>query len=228
MIPPEVRVIKPGLEAPLTDVQRLFVVAFDEGVTTGWWVGRVEIAALVSGGLRGAALGARDPSRWAWNAGYFQGPEMWQAELMMALVRGTWMHGDGEFGLGAQSDMFVVVGEAYKSRLIGDDATVLSPVRVQSMFRQLSWRAPFPFVLANIVDAMKVFTDHRLQMYNLWSGVAGRTGEHQRDATRYGALIMRNLARESELGLMEARMPWMQSVPGRLKDDHANLEKHKS
>jgi hypothetical protein len=224
VIPPEVRVIKPGLEAPLTNVQRLFVVAFDEGVTTGWFVGRVEIAALVAGGLRGAALGSVDPSRWAWNAGSFRGPEMWQAELMMALVRGTWMYGDGEFDLGDQSDMFVVVGEAYKSRMIGDDATVLSPVRVQSMFRQLSWRAPFPFVLANIVDAMKVFTDHRLQMYHLWSGPAGKAGEHQRDATRYGALIMRNLARESELAVMEKRMPWMSSV----KDDHGNIEKDKN
>lgn len=209
--PAQVRVIKPGLEAPLTDVQRLFVVAFDEGVTSGWFVARVELAALVSGGLRGVALGPADPSRWAWAAGSFRGPEPWQAELMMALVRGTWMHGFGEFSLGSDSDLFVVVGEAYQSRLIADDATVLSPVRVQAMFRALSWRAPFPFVRASIVDAMRTFTDHRLRMYNLWSGPDGASGEHQRDATRYGALVMRSLCTASHLSSMEGRMPWLSS-----------------
>lgn len=208
-IPKQVRVIKPGLEAPLTDAQRLFVVAFDEGVTTGWFVGRVELGALVSGGLRGAVLGARDPSRWAWNAGYFRGPEPWQAELMMALVRGTWMHGFGEFGLGAESDLFVVVGEGWQQRLMGDDATILAPIRIQSMFRALSWRAPFPYVRAGISDAMSVFTDHRLRMYNLWSGEEGAMGEHQRDATRYGALIMRSMAIASSLAEMERKMPWL-------------------
>jgi hypothetical protein len=209
VIPDQVRTIKPGLDAPLTDVQRLFVVAFDEGVTTGWFVGRVAVDALITGGLRGAALGPVDPSRWAWSAGRFVGPEPWQAELMMALVRGTWMYGDGEFGLGRESDLFVVVGEGFKLRMIGDDETLLSPVRVQSMFRSLSWRAPFPFVRASIVDAMKVFTDHRLRMYNLWSGPDGASGEHQRDATRYGALVMRGLALGGALQEMESRMPWL-------------------
>lgn len=222
MIPPQVRVIKPGLEAPLTDVQRLFVVAFDEGVTTGWFVARVSVAALLAGGLRGAALGASDPSRWAWNAGRFTGPEPWQAELMMALVRGTWMHGDGEFTLGRESDLFVVVGEAWKQRMMGDDATILAPPRIQAMFRALSWRAPFPFVRASISDAMEVFTDHRLRMYNLWSGPDGKTGEHQRDATRYGALVMRGLALGGALEKMEERMPWLNGgfevAPGNSKN----------
>lgn len=208
--PEVVRTIKPGLEAPLTDEQRLFVVAFDEGVSTGWFVARVSLDALVSGGLRGAALGAADPSRWAWNAGRFTGPEPWQAELMMALVRGTWMYGDGEFDQGRDSDLFIVVGEGWRQRLMGDDATVLAPVRIQSMFRMLSWRAPFPFVLANISDAMNVFTDHRLRMYNLWSGPEGAVGEHQRDATRYGALVMRGLSVERELRAIESKMPWLQ------------------
>lgn len=220
MIPEEIRTLKPGLDAPVEDYQRLFVVAFDPGVQTGWFVGRVAVDALLRGGLRGVTVGKGiDPSVWAWSAGRFRGPEPWQAELMMALVRGTWMYGDGVFDRGPDSDLFVVVGEGYKSRLIADDATVLAPVRIQSMFQQLSWRAPFPFVLANIGDAMQVFTDHRLRMYNLWSGPDGADGEHQRDATRYGALVARSLSVEKELNSMEARMPW-------LKDDHGNIEKH--
>lgn len=210
MIPEQVRVLKPELPAPLTDVQRLFVVAFDEGVTTGWFVCRVEVAALLAGGLRGVAVGRHiDPSVWCWSAGYFQGPEPWQAELMMALVRGTWMHGFGEFGLGKDSDLFVVVGEGWKQREMGDDATILAPVRVQAMFRALSWRAPFPFVLANITDAMHVFTNARLRAFNLWSGPDGKLGEHQRDATRYGALVLRSLASEGRLAEIESRMPWL-------------------
>jgi hypothetical protein len=211
VIPAQLRVIKPGLDAPVDDVQRLFVVAFDEGVSTGWFVGRVAVEALLAGGLRGAALGPVDPSRWAWNAGRFTGPEPWQAELMMALVRGTWMHGFGEFDLGPDSDLFVVVGEGWQQRIMGDDATILSPIRIQSMFRCLSWRAPFPYVRASISDAMNVFTDARLKAFNLWSGPDGDDGEHQRDATRYGALILRSLAIGAGTALadMEKKMPWL-------------------
>jgi hypothetical protein len=219
VIPPQVRVIKPGLEAPLLNVQRCFVVAFDEGVTTGWCVMRIAVADLLAGGLRGvtvgrgaAGLGAGDPSVFAWNSGTFRGPEPWQAELMMALVRGTWMHGDGEFEAGRESDMFIVVGEAWRQREMGDDATILAPIRIQSMFRALSWRAPFPFVRASISDAMQVFTDHRLRMYNLWSGEDGDKGEHQRDATRYAALVVRGLAVGNALGEMEKRMPWLENI----------------
>jgi len=209
VIPEQIRVIKPELAAPLTDAQRLFVVAFDEGVSTGWFVARVELNALAAGGLRGVAVRSPDPSVFAWSAGCLTGPEPWQAELMMALVRGTWMHGFGEFDLGRESDLFVVVGEMWKQREMGDDETILSPVRIQSMFRALSWRAPFPFVRANIVDAMKVFTDERLRAFNLWSGVKGKDGEHQRDATRYGGLVIRACAQRGRLEELESKMPWM-------------------
>lgn len=209
MIPEMVRSIKPGLAAPLTDAQRLFVVAFDPGWTTGWFVARVDLDSLLSVGLRGVALRSPNPDVFAWNAGSFTGPEAWQAELMMALVRGTWLHGFGEFKLGTDSDLFVVVGEGFKARMIGDDESVLSPVRLQAAFRQLSWRAPFPYVLANINDAMQTFTDHRLKMFNLWSGKAGKDGEHQRDATRYGSLIVRSCAQAERLAELEAKMPWL-------------------
>jgi len=209
VIPESPRVIRPGFDEPLTDVQRLFIVAFDPGWTTGWFVCRVALDELRTAGLRGVALAAADPSVFAWRAGSFKGSEPWQAELMMALVRGTWMHGGGEFALGAESDLFIVVGEDYKSRMIGDDASVLSPVRIQAMFRMLSWRAPFPWVLAGIPDAMNTFTDHRLRMFNLWSGVAGAEGEHQRDATRYGALYLRRAADPQWLQFIESKMPWL-------------------
>jgi hypothetical protein len=215
MIPEQIRTIKPELPAPVTDVQRLFVVAFDEGVTTGWFVGRVAVDALLAGGLRGVTTGrGADPSVWAWTSGRFRGPEPWQAELMMALVRGAWMYGDGEFEQGSESDLFIVVGEGWKQREMGDDATILAPIRIQSMFRALSWRAPFPFVRANITDAMQVFTDHRLRMFNLWSGVDGKDGEHQRDATRYGALVLRSLASEKSLSEIEKKMPWLRDDLG--------------
>lgn len=209
MVPEEVRVVKPGLPAPIADVQRLFVVAFDPGVTTGWFVARVSVEDLMSGGLRGVAVRSPDPDVFAWDAGAFTGPEPWMAERMMAIVRGTWMHGFGEFDNGVDSDLFLVVGEDWRQRLMGDDETVLAPVRIQAAFRQLSWRAPFPFVLANIGDAMKVFTDERLRNFNLWSGPDGTRGEHQRDATRYGSLIIRSCSQMRWLDNVSSRMPWL-------------------
>lgn len=208
--PPAVRVLKPGLDAPLTDTARLFVVAFDPGVRTGWCVMRVSLAALRAGGLRGVALANPDPSVFAWAAGYIQGPEPWQAELMMALCRGTWMHGFGEFKLGPESDLFVCAIEKFQLRVMADDAELLSPVRVPAAFGALAWRAPFPMLWSPIPDAMRVFTDARLRAFNLWSGPAGLIGEHQRDATRHAALLVRKCVEPEWLEALEKRMPWLQ------------------
>jgi len=213
MIPEPVRVIKPGFDGGVADTQKLFVVAFDEGVTSGWCAMRIQLDALLEGGLRGVILRSPDPDVFAWSSGFFKGPEPWQAELMLALVRGTWHHGEGEFGLGRDSDLLVVVGEAYKSRMIGDDATVLAPVRVQAMFRGLSWREPWPFLRSPIPDAMATLPDARLKAFNLWSGVAGKDGEHQRDATRYAAMTARRCSDVGWLAELESRMPWISEKP---------------
>lgn len=211
MIPEQVRVLKPGLDGGVSDTQKLFVVAFDPGVTTGWCVMRVQVAALLREGLRGVALAHPDPELFAWNTGYFRGPEPWQAELMMALCRGTWMHGEGEFRLGPESDLFAVAIEQFRLREMGDDETLLAPVRIPAAFRALSWRAPFPVVWSGIPDAMKTFTDHRLRALNLWSGVVGQLGEHQRDATRHAAMLVRRCLEEKWLRSLESKMPWLVS-----------------
>lgn len=212
VIPEMIRVIKPELDGGVADTQKLFVVAFDPGVSTGWCVMRVQLDALAAVGLRGVALGHPDPDVFSWRAGYFRGPEPWQAELMMALCRGTWMHGEGQFSEGVDSDLFVVVMEKFQLRTLGEDETLLSPVRIPAAFRSLSWRAPFPVLWSAIPDAMKTFTDHRLRMFNLWSGPDGEVGEHQRDATRHAAMLVRKCIEPAWLGALEGGMPWMSSL----------------
>lgn len=210
MIPEQIRVIKPGFEGGVADTQKLFVVAFDPGEKTGWCVMRVQLDALLAGGLRGVALAHPDPDVFSWNAGYFQGPEPWQAELMLALVRGCWSFGDGEFEMGSDSDLFIVVIEQFKLRMISMDDNLLSPVRIPAAFGALNWRVgAWPVLWSPIPDAMKVMTDERLRSFNLWSGVAGRDGEHQRDATRHAALWVRKCAEEKWLRVLEEKMSWM-------------------
>lgn len=209
VIPEMIRVIKPELDGGVADTQKLFVVAFDPGVSTGWCVMRVQLDALLRVGLKGVALGHPDPDVFSWRAGYFRGPEPWQAELMMALCRGTWMHGEGVFDQGSSSDLFVAVMEKFQLRTLGEDETLLSPVRIPAAFRAISWRAPFPVIWSAIPDAMKTFTDHRLNMFNLWSGQAGEVGEHQRDATRHAAMLVRKCIEAPWLAMLEARMPWL-------------------
>lgn len=207
--PDEVRIIKPGFDGGVTDSQKLFVVSFDMGGTSGWMACRVQLDALLNGGLRSVSVRSPDPDVFAWTSGRFTGPEPWQAELCMALVRGTWMHGEGVFDQGPESDLFVVVLERFQQRMIaGDD--LLSPVRLNAAFVQLAWRAPFPIIMSGTSDAMRVFTDERLRNHNLWSGPPGPNGEHQRDATRHAALLLRKASSETGyLERLEMKMPWM-------------------
>lgn len=211
MIPDQVRIIKPGFDGGVTDTQKLFLVSFDMGGTSGWFACRVRLDTLLAGGLRSVSVRSPDPDVFAWSSGYLQGPEPWQAELAMALVRGTWMHGEGEFELGQDSDLFVVVLERFQLRQMGGD-DLLSPVRLNAAFTQLAWRAPFPILYSGTSDAMRIFTDERLKAFNLWSGPAGDLGEHQRDATRHAGLLLKKAGSEGGfLEQLEKRMPWMQS-----------------
>lgn len=221
MIPEPVRVIKPGFDGGSDrSSQKLFVVYFDGGGKTGWCAMRIQLDALLSSGFRGVALSSPDPEVFAWNSGFFSGPEPWQAELMMALVRGVWMYGEGDFEAGMASDLFVVGVEAFRLRVMSTSEDLLSPVRINAAFRQLSWRAPFPLLSAGPSDAMRVFTDARLQAFNLWSGVKGPDGEHQRDATRHAALVARKAASEKGfLDNLEKQMPWIRN-----KDDQAIVD----
>lgn len=203
------RVLKPGLDGGSGDGQKLFVVAFDPGGRTGWCVMRINFLALMNSGLAGVALAHPDPEVFAWSAGYFEGPEPYQAELMLALLRGTWMHGEGVFDCGQDGDLFLCAVEDFQLRQMGGES-LLSPVRVTAMFRALSWRGlTVPVVMQSPVDAMRTFTDHQLRRLNLWSGPDGKLGEHQRDATRHAGLAARRAMDVRWLGGLSQRMSWL-------------------
>jgi len=204
-----VRVLNPSLRGVGGDRQKVFVVAFDPGVTTGWAVFRADAETLFSEGFTAVARANPDPEVFAWNAGYFSGPEPYQAEQMMALTRGTWMHGGGVFDEYEESDYFFVVLERFKLLIMGDDETLLSPVRLAAMYRALSWRGPFPVVTQSTGDAFTVTTDERLRKLNLWSGVTAKIGEHQRDASKHAVLALRKFADPRWRAGVISMMPWL-------------------
>lgn len=210
--PDLVRVFKPGLDGGSDDGQKLFVVAFDPGGKTGWCVMRINYAALLAGGLSGVALSHPDPEVFSFRAGFFEGPEPYQAEMMMALLRGTWMHGEGVWDAGEDSDLFVCVVESFYLRMMGGEE-LLSPVRISAMFSQLAWRSLFlPVVPQSPSDAFRTITDKVLLRLNLWTGPEGKVGEHQRDATKHAALMARRMCDVRYASALGARMPWFRKV----------------
>lgn len=208
---PAVRVLKPELDLGSgADVRKLFVVAFDPGVTTGWCVMRIDLESLRCSGLSGIALAHPDPDLFAWSSGSFLGPEPYQAEQMMALLRGTWMHGEGVFDAGEEGDYFICAMESFTLREFSQDSSLLSSPRVAAAFGALAWRSlTVPVVLQSPADALATFTDHRLKMFNLWSGPDGKDGEHQRDATKHAMLCARKAADPMWLAGLAPRMPWL-------------------
>lgn len=209
MIPELIRRLKPELPGGAGDTQKLFIVAFDPGVRTGWCVMRIQVDALLEVGLRGVCLDAGgDPDVFAWNAGYVQGPDPWQAELMMALTRGTWVY-EGVWDQGPESDYFVVFTEQFRLRILSSDTDLVSPIRVSSCYEMLAWRAPFPRVEWGPSDAMSVFPDSRLRSLNLYSGPVSKIGEHQRDATRHAGLLARKFCETGFRKDLLGRMPWL-------------------
>lgn len=209
-LPTEVRVLKPGLEGGSGEGRKLFVVGFDPGGKTGWSVMRINIEHLRCYGFSGVCLHHPDPEVFSWSAGYFEGPEPYQAELMVALLRGTWMHGEGVWDVGNESDLMVCTIEPFTLMQLGNDETLLSPVRIAAMFRALSWRRLYvPVIGMGRVDAMRVFTDRVLQKLNLWPSIVGKDGEHPRDALRQAGLVARAATDPRWLSEISRKMNWL-------------------
>lgn len=208
--PELVRVLKPGLDGGAGDQRKLFVVAFDPGVKTGWCVMRCDLETLRSSGFRTLALAHPDPEMFAWRAGFFAGPEPYQAEQMMALLRGTYMYGEGVFNVGEESDLFVGVIESFSLRLLSSDESLLSSPRVAAAFTALAYRVlPVPVVMQTPSEALATIDDHRLRMLNLWSGPDGKDGEHQRDATKHCIVLARKVIDPLYLSSLSSQMSWL-------------------
>ena len=206
---PPVRVIKPGLEGGSGDARKLFVVGFDPGGTTGWCVMRINYEALRYGGLSGVCLAHPDPELFSWSTGSFSGPTSYHAEQMMALLRGTWMHGEGVWDEGGESDLFIVGIESFTLQVMSTSEELLSPVRVTAAFWALAWRSLFvPVVKHSPSDAKRTFTDHRMRMFNLWGD---QVEDHERDATRQAMLVARKACEPGWIRDVAGRMKWLNS-----------------
>lgn len=209
MIPEEVRVLKPGLENGSGLGRKLFLAWFDPGGRTGWCVMRINLAVLQSGGLRAVCLAHPDPEIFSFAAGYFSGPEPYQAELMLALLRGTWLHGEGIWDAGDESDLFIAGIEKFNLRQLGGDE-LLSPVRVPAAFHAISWRSLFiPVLWQTSSDAFNTVDDGLLRRLNLWTGPAGKNGEHQRDATKHAATCARKAMDPRWIEEISKKMKWL-------------------
>lgn len=187
-------VISPDLGEVGRDVQRLYVVGFDPGVTTGWAVLRLDFERLVAGGFAALALasgGGRDPDLLAWDSGCFTGSENGVADQMVGLLRGVWA--DGVFDQGPDSDVIGVGEESFILRMMNSDPDLLSPVRISAVFGYAARTVPIPRLRQSPSDAKRVVTDDRLHKMNLY-----RPGpEHPRDALRHAVLLARKLCEET-------------------------------
>lgn len=199
-------VVVPSLGAVLRDVQRLYCIGYDPGVTTGWAVLRLDFEKLCSMGfaeLCMASGGGRDPDLLAWDCGEFTGAENLQADHMVGLVRGCWQ--DGEFDQGTESDVIAVASEDFILRLLSADRDLLAPVRVLAKFDYAARGMPVPRTRASASDAKQVVTDTRLRALNLWK----EGSAHPRDATRQAVLMARRMSEPTYRARWLALCGWL-------------------
>lgn len=202
-------VVTPTLGAVTRDVQRLYVVGYDPGVTTGWAVLRLDFEKLISIGFAELAMasgGGRDPDLLAWDTGSFTGGENGQADLMVGLLRGVWA--DGEFSLGPDSDIIGVSSESFQLRMLSMDADLLAPVRMLAVFNYAARTVPIPRMTHSPSDAKSVVTDTRLRALNLWTPGP----EHPRDATRQAVLLARKMCEAPFRARWLAACSWLRDT----------------
>lgn len=178
---------------------QLYVPGFDPGGKSGWAVLRCPLVELRSEGFAALALAGGV----TWRAGELRGPEPFQAECILAILRAVYWEG-GWFS-GPLSDRCVVAWERFTLRLLSSDSDLLSPVRITAMTEALSWRGLlFPVVQHQPVDAMKVVTDERLRRWGFW-----HPSEHARDALRHAILVAKKMTDPTWWGVVEGRMRWL-------------------
>lgn len=183
------------------DEQVVYVLGIDPGITTGWCALRIPYVSLVRDGFRSTVFGPGV----AFRVGEWKGPAPFQAEQCVALCRGIWA--EGEWRLGADSDLFIVSIESFTLRVQSTDASLLAPVRVTEAIHTLTWRTlPAPVVQFTPSDAMTVMPDSRLHALNMYT--PGRD-DHQRDATRHAILTARKLGESGFRNTVLTRMAWL-------------------
>lgn len=169
----------------------LFVVSFDPGGTCGWAVHRVGRDALEIGGWTFARVG-----HLSWAYGEIQDRSEWyMVDQMIELVREAWAECDFRRG-----DMLAVVNEDFQLRMFSQNASLLSPVRINSAFRYAMRGSGVPLFLQQPSDALFTITDERLRLWNLWDAKAKQGDvEHARDAQRHGIFFARKYASDQKI-----------------------------
>lgn len=172
----------------------LVVLSWDTGGTCGWAVHRAGLDALSVGGWTFARQG-----HMVWNYGEIKDRSEWyMVDQMIEMTREAWALCDFDNG-----DQFAVVNEDFQLRMYSADASLLSPVRINSAYRYALRGSGLPMFLQQPADAMKVVTDARLKLWNLWEdrpkNVIDGVPDHRRDAQRHGILLLRKYASDKKI-----------------------------
>lgn len=179
-------VLLPGWPEPGSR-RYLYAFGLDPGVVTGWAALRICWESLLSLGFTDTVLLGRNPELFAWECGEITGEENSQVDQVLARYRGLWAEGVWDEGEG--SDVLVGSYESFHLRMLGDDATLLSPVRLLAKLGYVGRALPFPVVQHSPSDAKDIATDERLRRW----GVYQAGPDHPRDATRQAVMVARKM-----------------------------------
>lgn len=198
-------ILRPGWGAP-GDRRYLYAFGLDPGVTTGWAAFRIDWDLLLAQGFTDVVMGGRDPEVFAWEVGELTGSENGQVDQVLARYRGLWA--EGVWNDGEDSDVLVGSYESFRLRMMGDDATLLAPVRLLAKLGYVGRALPFPVVQHAPRDAKDIVTDARLRRWGLW--VPGGP-DHMRDAVRQAVMVTRKMVEGPFRAAMLRRCQWISS-----------------
>jgi hypothetical protein len=193
--------------------KNLVIMAIDPGTTTGWSALKVPVGRLASHGV------SRTLSRCRWRHGQILrsmvgvaegGPmalsvsdsrhvDMIQNQINTVYEEMVFdsekMLEDGSFGYehGWEDDVFVLVLEGFRLRILSMDDNLLAPQRVLDRLcdRLYVRRSRVPVFFQTPSEAMSTVTDARLKD---WAMYDRHSGEHARDADRHAILFLRKFA----------------------------------
>ena len=103
------------------------------------------------------------------------------------------------------SDVLVGSYESFRLRMLGEDATLLAPVRLLAKLGYVGRTLPFPVVQHSPRDAKDIATDERLRRWGLYTPGP----DHVRDATRQVVMVTRKMVERNFRLSMLQRCRWL-------------------
>jgi hypothetical protein len=192
--------------------RNLVILALDPGETTGWSALKVPTGRLVKHGA------TRTLSRCRWRHGQILrsmagvadgGPlalsvsDSRHVDLIFQVMHGVYeemvfVADEEDEEEGWEDDVFVLVVEHFKLRMMSMDDNLLAPVRVENKLldRLYSGKSTLPIFFQSPSEAMSTVTDTRLKD---WAMYDRNSGPHARDADRHAILFLRRFTSDRRI-----------------------------